>query len=156
MSSEKNSSPNNSVPTFREYYDGTLYGALSWQQLAALWSKVTADSEADSGWYIYAVGQGVPITTASKPLLQRFISETDALLRRDHREDYCGIVYADDLEKPNFVKIFDPHKLGSSCGSSANPPAPGWILSRVPPTEIKSKEIVPEQRKRWLAAIFQS
>lgn len=143
------------MPTFREFYDGTLYGVLSWPQLSALWPKVTADSEPNSGWYVYAIGHPIPLTPVSATLLSRFITETDALLRRDHREDYCGIVYVDDLEKPNFVKVFDPHKLGSSCGSSANPPPPGWVLSRVLPSEIKSKDIVPEQRKRWLAAIFQ-
>lgn len=144
------------VATFREFYDGMLYGLLSWPQLSAFWPKITADSETNSGWYIYAVGQPIPAAPATGTLLARFITETDALLRRDHREDYCGIVYTDDLEKPNLVKIFDPHKLGSSCGSSANPPAPGWILSRVAPEEIKSKDILPGQRKRWFTALFPS
>lgn len=140
--------------SFQEFYDGMLHGVLSWQQLTAFWPKIKADSESDSGWYIYAIGHPLPAASISAQLLARFISETDALLHRDHREDYCGIVYADDLEKPNFVKIFDPNKLGSSCGSSKSPPPPGWILSRVPPKEITSKDIVPEQRKRWLASIF--
>lgn len=131
-----------------------LHGVLSWQQLTAFWQNIKADSEADSGWYVYAIGHPLPTAPVSGQLLTRFISETDALLRRDHREDYCGIVYADDLEKPSFVKIFDPNNLGSSCGSSKNPPPPGWTLSRVPPVEIKSKDIVPEQRKRWFASIF--
>jgi hypothetical protein len=55
------------------------------------------------------------------------------LLREEHREAYCGIVYADDLENPRLIKIYDPNKLGSSCGSSKNPPGPGWIMSRLPP-----------------------
>jgi len=39
-------------------------------------------------------------------------------LRADHHESYCGIVYADDLDKPRLIKIYDPNNLGSSCGSS--------------------------------------
>lgn len=43
------------------------------------------------------------------------------------------IVYADDLENPRLINICDPDKRGSSCGSSKNPPLPGWIMSRLPP-----------------------
>ncbi|MCK7500047.1 MAG: hypothetical protein MZW92_64195 [Comamonadaceae bacterium] len=37
----------------------------------------------------------------------------DDLLRKEHREDYCGIVYADDLRPADAcVKIYDPNNLG--------------------------------------------
>jgi hypothetical protein len=58
------------------------------------------------------------------------------LLRDEHRESYCGIVYADDLDKPRLIKIYDPNNLGSSCGSSKNPPGPGWIMSRCAPNWV--------------------
>lgn len=142
------------MPSFDDYYHGTLYGILRWDQLSAFWQTIQADQPENSGWYVYAVGEPVPEAPVSAALLERFIHETDALLHRDHREEYCGIVYADDLKHPNFVKIFDPHKLGSSCGSSKNPPPPGWILSRVPPQAIVTNDILPQQRKRWFASIF--
>jgi hypothetical protein len=59
-----------------------------------------------------------------------FIERIDTLLRNEHHESYCGIVYADDLDNPRLIKIYDPNNLGSSCGSSKNPPGPGWIMSR--------------------------
>ena len=48
-----------------------------------------------------------------------FVTEIDRLLRQDHAEDYCGIVYADDLQQPRFIKIYDPNNLGVSCGYSS-------------------------------------
>ena len=72
----------------------------------------------------------------------------------EHPHDYCGIVYADQLDAPSFVKIFDPNNLGVSCGFSDNPPLPGWILCRVPPEDLKPDAPLPEGRKRWWRALF--
>ena len=80
--------------------------------------------------------------------VQQFMVKIDALLRQEHQEDYCGIVYADDLDHPTFVKIYDPNHLGSSCGSSKTPTLPGWIMSQIPPTELTS-HLVPKGRQRW-------
>jgi len=60
----------------------------------------------------------------------------DKLLRREHQEDYCGIVYANDLQTPGSIKIYDPNNLGVSCGYNDNPPLPGWIMSRIPPVDL--------------------
>jgi hypothetical protein len=84
----------------------------------------------------------------------RFITEIDSLLRREHDEKYCGIVYADDLQAPRFVKIYDPHNLGVSCGYSDNPPLPGWVLSKLPPVDLPAAQHVPKNRKRWWRALF--
>jgi hypothetical protein len=70
-------------------------------------------------------------------------------LRAEHHESYCGIVYADDLENPSLIKIYDPNNLGSSCGSSKTPHPPGWVMSRLPPDEIIAPRAAPENRKRW-------
>jgi hypothetical protein len=86
--------------------------------------------------------------------LNRFITEIDNLLRSEHDEKYCGIVYADDLQAPSFVKIYDPHNLGVSCGYSDNPPLPGWILSKLPPVDLPAAQHVPKNRKRWWRALF--
>ena len=79
------------------------------------------------------------------------MGELDELLRREHHEDYCAIVYADDLDAPNFIKIYDPNHLGSSCGSSATKSSivPGWLMSKMPPRELEISGVVTGQRKRW-------
>ncbi|MCX7898268.1 MAG: hypothetical protein N2441_10405, partial [Rhodocyclaceae bacterium] len=62
--------------------------------------------------------------------------------------------YADDLENPRLVKIFDPNHLGVSCGFSAKPPAPGWVMSRVPPEAVDAEIVMPENRRRWWRRLF--
>jgi hypothetical protein len=61
----------------------------------------------------------------------------NALLHREHEEDYCGIVYAGNTQQPAFIKIFDPNNLGVTCGFSAKPPLPGWIMSRIAPIDLE-------------------
>ena len=135
---------------FDRALNGMLYSLLSWKQLSEFWLRI----DPAAGWYLYAVGEAVPASPAPAAQVQTFVREMDTLLRRDHDEDYCGIVFADDLEHPSLVKIYDPQHLGSSCGSSKNRPLPGWVMSRMPPTEIRPQSAVPENRKRWWKTVL--
>lgn len=137
---------------FWQAFKGTFYGVLRWPQLDALWEVLRKD--AAGGWYIYAVGTEPPAATVDAGKFESFIAEIDMLLRKEHDEDYCGIVYTDSFEEPAFVKIFDPHNLGVSCGYSDNPPLPGWILSKLPPIDLKAPSL-PGNRKRWWQRLFQ-
>jgi rhodanese-related sulfurtransferase len=109
------------VTEFQRLYTGRLWSVLGWDQLTALLAAhrpgrrlVPAGgrrlTDADSG--------RLPADAA----VATFIERIDTLLRAEHHESYCGIVYADDLEEPRLIKIYDPNNLGSSCGSSKNPP----------------------------------
>ncbi|MEN8108863.1 MAG: hypothetical protein ABFS22_12780 [Pseudomonadota bacterium] len=138
---------NTITETFSEAFRGRFQNALRWEQLEQLWD--TLRSDADSGWHIYAVGEAPPEAPASGELVKTFLSEIEQLLRKEHGEDYCGIVYADSLESPRFVKIFDPNNLGVQCGFSENPPLPGWILSRLAPTDLQADIPLPGNRRRW-------
>jgi hypothetical protein len=60
-----------------------------------------------------------------------FIERIDALLRAEHHESYCGIVYADDIENPRLIKIYDPNNLGSFLRLVENPASTG--LDHEPP-----------------------
>jgi hypothetical protein len=140
----------NKTVEFDQLMNGVLFSLLSWQQLSEFWSRL----DRAAGWYLYALGEPLPREPSSSEQVEKFIQEIDALLRRDHRESYCGIVYADDLANPRLVKIYDPNHLGSSCGSSKNPPLPGWIMSRVPPAELKLRHELPGNRKRWWQSLF--
>ncbi|MEQ1661213.1 MAG: hypothetical protein ABL877_00800 [Thiobacillus sp.] len=139
---------------FDRYYNGLLYSVMRWDQLTAFWQKV----DAEAGWFIYAVGQDVPQQPVSADRLQKFMREMDVLLRNDHHEDYCAIVYADNLDAPNFIKIYDPNHLGSSCGSSAMKSSilPGWLMSKTLPRELEVHAPVTGQRKRWWQAFTAS
>lgn len=142
----------NEQQTFLQAFRGSFTSALRWHHLDDLWARLLADDA--GGWYIYAVGVVPPTQASDAASVQTFIAEIDRLLRKEHDEDYCGIVYADDLLSPSFIKIYDPHNLGVSCGYSDNPPLPGWVLSKIAPVDIESTRIVPKNRRRWWQALF--
>jgi hypothetical protein len=125
---------------------------MRWHDLDAFWEKLK--DSADDHWYIYAVGEAPPADTVAKSELLNFIERIDELLRKEHDEDYCGIVYVDNKEAPEFVKIFDPNNLGVTCGFSEKPPLPGWVLSRIQPVELEAALYPPKNRQRWWQQLF--
>lgn len=137
---------------FLRSFRGSFTSALRWPQLDALWAVLRA--RADLGWYVYAVGEPPPTAPLGAEQFVRFIAEIDALLRREHAEDFCGIVYADSLSEPAFVKIYDPHNLGSGCGFSEQPPLPGWTLSLLAPVDLPQACAPPRGRRRWWRRLF--
>lgn len=132
-------------PEFDALFDGTLYSLMSWQQLAEFWQRV----DRSAGWYLYALGEDRPTATADAEHVDTFIREIDALLHKDHHEDYCGIVYADNTVRPTLIKIYDPNHLGSSCGSIGYRVLPGWVMSLAPPSDLSPSHLVPQNRRRW-------
>lgn len=138
-------------PEFDLLFDGTLFGLLSWEQLSVFWQKL----DPAAGWYLYALGEARPEAPAQAEHVTAFIRELDILLRREHDEDYCGIVYADNLDEPTLVKIYDPNHLGTSCGSSKYRILPGWVMSRIAPSDLDPSHYVPQNRRRWWEGIVE-
>ncbi len=136
-------------PDFDARFDGMLYSLLSWDQLTAFWQRL----DPSAGWFLYALGEPRPDDVADAEHVATFIREIDALLRQEHDEDYCGIVYADDLEQPTLIKIYDPNHLGTSCGSSKHKILPGWVMSLQPPSDLDPSHFVPQNRRRWWQGI---
>lgn len=134
-------------------FRGRFSSLLRWEQLDAFWEALKA--QADDDWYIYHVGDEAPEQTSNAKQLLTFIDEVNTLLRNEHQEDYCAIVYADDHEHPSFIKIFDPHNLGVSCGFSENPPLPGWVLSKIKPVNLENALRPTNNRRRWWQKIFE-
>lgn len=132
---------------FREAFRGRFESVLRWEQLDMIWEVLRRD--AASGWYIYAVGESPPLQPASADRVRTFLTEIEQLLRSEHDEDYCGVVFADSMEAPQFVKIFDPGNLGVSCGFSDKPPLPGWTMSKLPPVDLDAPIPLPGNRRRW-------
>ncbi len=137
---------------FLTAFKGSFTSALRWPQLDDLWRRVR--ERAGAGWYLYAVGEPPPAAPSDAARVETFIAELDALLRAEHKETYCGIVYADDPAAPTFVKIYDPHHLGVSCGFSDNPPLPGWVMSLLPPSDLMLTRSLPASRRRWWRRLF--
>ncbi len=137
---------------------GSFQGLLKWEDFDAYWARLREDAQGDaadsSGWYLYAVGATPPEHPAERATLLRFLDESQALLHKEHEEEYCGIVYVDQYDAPSMIKIYDPSNLGLSCGSSENPPLPGWILSRLPPIDLPTALQPPQNRQRWWQRIL--
>ncbi|KOR30522.1 hypothetical protein TI04_05410 [Achromatium sp. WMS2] len=148
----ENNSYNTAEQNFWHAFRGSFTSALRWHHLDALWNRLREN--ADDGWYIYAVGEPPPEQPVSRDKLLLFIQEINLLLRTEHKEDYCGIVYADNLQQPEFIKIYDPNNLGVSCGYSDNPPLPGWLLTRQIPYDLETMALTPKNRKRWWQRLF--
>ena len=128
-------------------FRGHFTSLLRWEDLDAFWALVR--QHAGAGWYVYAIGEPAPDRPSSAEQVGNFLDEVDALLRKEHDEDYCGIVYTDSKTAPTMIKIFDPNNLGVQCGFSDNPPLPGWVMSRLPPVTLEGRDQRPEGRKRW-------
>ena len=137
---------------FLQKYRGFLSGIMQWHDLDRLWQVIRQQN--DGGWFVYQVGEAVPEVCVATDKLDQFIRSIDELLHREHEHDYCGIVYVDDVQSPELVKIYDPNNLGVSCGFSDNPPLPGWVLSRIKPVDLEAAFPPPASRKRWWKRIF--
>lgn len=137
---------------FYRRYRGGFVGILKWPQLDEFWQVLRG--KADANWYVYAIGETPPTEPVTAEQLNTFITEIDTLLRKEHQEDYCGVVYVDDKAEPGFIKVYDPNNLGVVCGFSDNPPLPGWIISRIQPEPLDENTFLPQSRKRWWRRIF--
>ena len=119
---------------FEAKLNGTLYGLMRWPDWDAL--RVRLRNDPGYRWYAYAVGLELPHETLGANALLILLGEIDVLLRRDHIENYLGIVYADNPDHPSLIKIYDPNNLGSSCGSIDFKVPSGWVLSQDRPTPL--------------------
>ena len=141
-------------PPFLSAFRGSFKSTLRWPQLEHLWEALRRDAGGD--WYIYAVGEAPPAAPADAEQVSRFIEQIDKLIREEHDESFCGIVYADDLDRPSFVKIYDPNNLGMVCGYSEHPPLPGWVMSKLQPVDLQAALPPPGNRRQWWRRLFGS
>lgn len=138
---------------FYAAFRGHFTSLLSWKDLDAFWAALRQNAAA--GWYVYAIGEPLPAQPSTAEQVNNFLDKIDALLRQEHQEDYCGIVYTDSKTQASMIKIFDPNNLGAQCGFSDNPPLPGWVMSLLPPMPLEGHDYRPENRKRWWRKLWE-
>ena len=134
-------------------FRGNFTGLLTWDDLSTFWNTVR--NNAAAGWYVYAIGETVPAQPSTAEQVNNFLDEIDALLRKEHQEDYCGIVYTDSDTQPSMIKIYDPNNLGVQCGFSNNPPLPGWVMSVPRPVALENNAYLPAGRRRWWQKLWE-
>lgn len=126
---------------------GKFTSILKWEALDNFWQAIR---DSDAPWFIYDTSQQPPSSPVDNNELTSFLRHADILLRERHGHDYCGIVYADNIEQPEFVKIYNPDNLGVVCGFSDNPPLPKWILSHMQPSSLAQADKAPAFWRKWL------
>lgn len=138
--------------SYQQTFNGLFTSLLQWDDLAHFWEQLKQGRT--EAWYIYAIGEEPPTAPVRAVEFTAFIDKIDELLRREHDERICGIVYSNDATSPTMVKIYDPNNLGLSCGSSETPPLPGWVLSREQPINLEPTQTLPNNRRRWWRNLF--
>jgi len=133
-------------------FQGRFIGVMQWNVCNTLLEKLIAEPATD--WYLYDTLTPVPQTTISADELVENLTDIHTILKTEHRERYCGIVYVNDLKNPTFVKIFNPNNLGKVCGSSENPPIPQWLLSKTKPEDVVEKFSPPTKNKRFISKLL--
>ena len=121
---------------FEKALSGRFEGILRWADLDKLWGVL---EQQDKPYYVYEIGHDVPSSPLVGRALRERVAEIDKILRENHKEDYCGIVYVDDPDNPSLIKVFGPKNLGASCGTSGAKVWPRWVISRIKPMEVGEK-----------------
>jgi len=134
-------------------FQGSFCGLLQWDDMSMLWENLKTSSE---GWYVFDTLRAPPLNPVTSSDLAEILDEIEKFTHKRHRYDYCGFMYVDDRQSPTFIKIFDPRKMGSSCGCSGELILPRWILSRIRPDALPE----PEEKKKgfagWLSSHFKA
>ncbi len=134
-------------------FQGRFIGIMKWQDCDALLEKLSKNPAKD--WYFYDTNSSAPQATIKADELTKALVSIHDIIKNQHQERYCGIVYVDDLESPSFVKIFHPNNLGKSCGSSENPPIPQWLLSKTkPPVDVLVKFAPKPEKSGFISKYF--
>ncbi|SMM98775.1 hypothetical protein SPONN_2812 [uncultured Candidatus Thioglobus sp.] len=119
------------------HFQGRFIGITQWDDFNALMEKLISEPADD--WYLYDTTTSIPKDTLSADALIEQLIAIKTLIKIEHQKRYCGIMYVDDLENQNFIKIFHPNNLGKSCGSREHPPIPQWLLSKIKPVDVVEK-----------------
>lgn len=121
---------------FWKAYGGKFKGVPTWEGFDKFWPVL---AESGGEWFVFDPTQDAP--QAPIPDISDVLAEARECVEAVRKNrSFCGTIFADDLAAPTFVKIFDPWKMGASCGSSGERILPRWILSRIAPTALQHSD----------------
>ncbi len=126
---------------FWRAYNGTFAGLPSWAGFDAFWARFEA---AGGEWYVFDPTGDAPEAPVAD--VAAILAEARACVEQVRARSFCGAVFADDLEAPSFVKVFDPYRMGGVCGGSGERVLPRWIFSRIAPDPLPLLPDAPEKK----------
>lgn len=134
---------------FWRLYQGRFAGFPTWPMFDRFWPVLEASG---GDWYILDLDSGeLPEAPASATEFSALLAGVQAMYAPARARSFCGVVFADDAAAPTLVKLFDPWKMGASCGSSGERILPRYVLSRVRPDALPVVE-APVAPKKGLFA----
>ena len=136
---------------YLEQFQGRFVGVMQWDDCKMLLAYLIHHP---SNWYVYDTLDEAPNAVSTEADFINKITCIKHILTTEHQARYCGIVYVDHLTTPSFVKIFHPHHLGKSCGSSDSPPIPRWLLSKTAPQAVTAKSASSPPIQGFLSKYF--
>lgn len=125
---------------FWRAYGGKFAGLPTWAAFDAFWARFEA---AGGDWYVFDPSGNAP--RAPEPDLAAARAEARGCVEQVRARGFCGAVFADNLEAPTFVKVFDPYRMGGVCGGSGERVLPRWIFSRTAPDALPLLPNEPEK-----------
>jgi len=119
---------------FWRVFDGPMKGVLDWARYDAFMERFGAS---EGEWFVFDLEDAVPAAPVSGEDFSSALTEANALIRAVKNRPWLGAIYADDLETPTYIKVFDPALLGGSCSMPGSKMLPRWIISRMKPDPLK-------------------
>lgn len=136
---------------FWRAFQGRFHGFPTWAMQDRFWPVL---KQSGGDWYVFDLDRGsLPDSPASAAAFSALLTEAEEMFEPARSRSFAGVVFADDAENPGFVKLFDPWKMGASCGSSGERILPRWVLSRMKPDALPA-EAEPVPAKKGLFAGF--
>lgn len=126
---------------FWRTYNGTFAGLPTWPGFDAFWVRFEASG---GDWFVFDPMQDAPASPSAD--FTAALARARACVEQVRNRGFCGAVFADDLEAPSFVKVFDPYRMGGVCGGSGDRVLPAWIFSRLPPDPLPLLAPAPEKK----------
>ncbi|MFA9461375.1 hypothetical protein [Thiohalorhabdus methylotrophus] len=135
---------------FAERYWGRFTGCIRWEQaedaargveaMGGVWYAARPEAEeSDDAERLDGAG--------AARLLRTRLAE----MRRLKKGEFCNLVFVDDAEAPNLIKIFHPRRAGDACRVGGEPVRPWLVLSRYPvdPTVFAPRGEGREGKRTW-------
>jgi hypothetical protein len=130
-------------------YQGRFKGVLTWQAFDQLWDRLHASEQA---FHVFDLSRKPSDLAATHDEFSAILDEARQMYEPVRRNSYCGAVYADDLENPSFIKVFDPYQMGGVCGDSGMRTLPRWVFSTIKPDPLPEAP-EPAPRKSLLSRL---
>jgi hypothetical protein len=118
------------MSAFAERYWGRLSACMRWTHAEALAERVAG---LDGPWYwAEPENEPVPILELTPTKAAGRFRERVTEMQRLKKGEYCNLIFADDPDSPDLVKLFHPRRAGDACRVGGDPIPPWGVLSRMP------------------------